>query len=192
MNRELFDVAVGLLREYGWAALNLDRIAERAGVSRATVWRHGITRTSVEAELRKRLARDYRDLLWPVLTMSGTGAERLSAALGALCDVCDRHLALLAHSEMFLHDTELVDDGDEVNMLLPLVRALEEGIADGSVADIGEVWPYAAMLSNAVTLPYVHLRVHHAEWGWTAERTRRYLLELVGSGYLPRSADAST
>jgi AcrR family transcriptional regulator len=65
MNRKLFDVAVTLLREDGWEALNLDRIAERAGVSRATVWRHGITRASVEQQLRLQLAADYRDLLWP-------------------------------------------------------------------------------------------------------------------------------
>lgn len=186
MNRALLDVAVALLTEHGWEALNLDRIAERAGVSRATVWRHGITRTSVERELRLRLAADYRDLLWPVLARSGTGAERLAAGLDALCELADRHLALLAHSEMFLHDAEVVDDGVEVNLLMPFVRFVEEGVADGSLADVGDPWPFAAMLTNTVVLPYVHLRVHHAEWGWTPERTREYVLGLLAKGYLPR------
>lgn len=192
MNRALFDVAVKLLADHGWEAVKLDRIATAAGVSRATVWRHGITRTSVEAELRRQLSTDYRALLWPVLTMPGTGAERLRAALAAMCELADRHLALLAHSELFLHDAEVPDgldadaDDEGVNLLTPFVRIIEAGVADGTVADVGDPWPYAAMLFNAVTLPYVHLRVHHAAWGWTSERTRRYVLGLVASGYLPR------
>ena len=61
MNRKLFDVAVALLREDGWEALNLDRIAERAGVSRASVWRHGITRALI----------DYDAALKPDLSNAG-------------------------------------------------------------------------------------------------------------------------
>jgi AcrR family transcriptional regulator len=186
MNRRLFDVAVALLREDGWEALNLDRIAERAGVSRATVWRHGITRASVEHELRLQLAADYRDLLWPVLAMSGSGAERLEAGIAAMCELADRHLALLAHSEMYLHDAVVLDEGAEVNMLAPFVRFLEDGRADGSLAAIEEPWPYAALLLSAIVLPYVHLRVHHAEWGWTPERSKAYVLDLLGRGYLAR------
>jgi AcrR family transcriptional regulator len=187
MNRKLFEVAVSLLEEDGWDALNLDRIAERAGVSRATVWRHGITRTSVEQELRRRLAGDYRDLLWPVLASSGSGAERLEAGIEALCELADRHLALLAHSEMYLHDAVVIEDGVEVNLLAPFVRFLEEGAADGSLTPIEEPWPYAALLLSAVVLPYVHLRVHHAEWGWTPDRTRAYVRTLLGDGYLRRA-----
>jgi AcrR family transcriptional regulator len=187
MNRRLLEVAVSLLEEKGWDALNLDRIAERAGVSRATVWRHGITRASVERELRRQLAADYRDLLWPVLAMPGSGADRLEAGIAALCELADRHLALLAHSEMYLHDAEVIDDGVEVNLLAPFVRFITDGVTDGSLTHIEEPWPYAALLFGAVVLPYVHLRVHHAEWGWTPERTRAYVLDLVGRGYLPRS-----
>ena len=186
MNRKLFDVAVTLLREDGWEALNLDRIAERAGVSRATVWRHGITRASVEQQLRLQLAADYRDLLWPVLAMPGTGAERLEAGIAALCRLADRHLALLAHSEMYLHDAVVLDEGVEVNMLTPFVRFLEDGRADGSLAAVEEPWPYATLLMSAIVLPYVHLRVHHAEWGWTPERATEFVLDLAGHGYLPR------
>jgi AcrR family transcriptional regulator len=187
MNRRLFDVAVALLRENGWEALNLDRIAARAGVSRATVWRHGITRASVEHELRLQLAADYRDLLWPVLAMPGSGAERLEAGIAAMCELADRHLALLAHSEMYLHDAVVLDEGVEVNMLAPFVRFLEDGRADGSLTAVQEPWPYAALLLSAIVLPYVHLRVHHAEWGWTPERSKTYVLDLLGRGYLARS-----
>lgn len=188
MDRKLLEVAEALLAENGWAAVNLDRIAESAGVSRATVWRHGLTRTSVERELRRRLADDCRDLLWPALEAPGDAATRLRACLEALCELADRHLALLAHSDQFLHEAELLKDGEPVNMLDPIVSLLEAGVRDGSIADVGEPWPYAAMLSSAVVLPYVHLRAHHAEWGWTPERTRRYVLGLAADGYLPRES----
>ena len=45
--------------------------------------------------LLARLAIDYRDTMWAVLTASGTGRERLEGALEALCVVADRHLDLL-------------------------------------------------------------------------------------------------
>jgi hypothetical protein len=37
-----------------------------------------------------------------------------------------------------------------------------------------------------VTLPYVHVRVHHADYGWTSERARQFVLGLISNGYLPR------
>src|SRR5688500_3189333 len=64
MDQRLLAVAIELLDEEGWSALTLDRVAERAGLSRATVWRHGVTQASVEAVLRAQLVRDYRDALW--------------------------------------------------------------------------------------------------------------------------------
>jgi AcrR family transcriptional regulator len=187
MDRKLLEVAETLLAEDGWAAVNLDRIAALAGVSRATVWRHGLTRASVERELRRRLADDCRDLLWQALAAPGDAATRLRACLEALCELADRHLALLAHSDLFLHEAEVHKDGEQVNMLQPLVQLLHDGRGDGSVVDVGDPWPYAAMLCSAVVLPYVHLRAHHSQWGWTPERTRRYVLGLVADGYLPRT-----
>src|SRR5258705_107900 len=87
MNKDLLAVAARLLHEEGWAALRLERIAEAAGVSRATVWRHGLTRRSVEQLLRGQLAADYQALMWEPLTMPGTGGQRFAAALRALCAV---------------------------------------------------------------------------------------------------------
>ena len=64
MNEELLTVATAILNERGWSALSLDAIAERAGVSRATVLAAGLTRTAVEEVLRRRLMADYRSLMW--------------------------------------------------------------------------------------------------------------------------------
>jgi len=119
MNTALFDVAVSLVSRHGWTALNIDRIADAAGVSRATVWRHGITRASVEQEMRHRLAADYRSSLWPVPTQSGTGAQRLAAGLNALCDLCDQHLAFLANH-----------DGERARILADLAQQRGRSLVD--------------------------------------------------------------
>lgn len=76
----------------------------------------------------------------------------------------------------------------EVNLLSAFVRIIEEGVADGSLAQVTEPWPYAVVLFNAIALPYVHMRVHHAAYGWTSERARKFVLGLLADGYLPRPA----
>jgi AcrR family transcriptional regulator len=96
VDKDLLAVAARLLHEEGWAALRLERIAEAAGISRAAVWRHGLTRRAIEQLLREQLAADYQALMWEPLTMPGTGADRFAAALRALCAVAERNLPLLA------------------------------------------------------------------------------------------------
>ena len=190
MDQRLLAVAVELLDEEGWNALSLDRIAERAGVSRATVWRHGLTRASVESVLRERLARDYRDALWEPLTMSGSGRDRLAAALTALCGVAERNLPLLAHTDEAFHGPDLDAAGIQLDYFGPWFRILEAGAADGSLDPVEDQERFVVALTNVVLLTYVHLRALHGEYGWDAAGTTSSLLELVARGYLPRSTGA--
>jgi AcrR family transcriptional regulator len=172
MDQKLLAVAVELLAEEGWTALSLDRIAERAGVSRATVWRHGLTRASVEAVLRERLAHDYRDALWKPLTMNGSGRERLTAALAALCDVAERNLPLLAHTDEAFHGPALDAAGIQLDYFGPWLRILEAGAADGSLDVVDDQERFVVALTNLVLLTYVHLRALHGEYGWGPGRRR--------------------
>ncbi len=168
MNKDLLAVATRLLDQEGWAALRLERIAEAAGVSRATVWRHGLTRRAVEQLLRKQLAADYQALMWEPLTMPGTGSERFTAALRALCTVAERNLPLLAHT--------------------PWLRILEQGQADRSLDPVAEPHRFAVLVSDTVLFSYVHLRAHHGRYGWTPQAARDAVCGLVANGYLPRTA----
>jgi AcrR family transcriptional regulator len=186
VNAALWQVAGALLDDHGWEALNLDRIAARAGVSRATVWRHGVTRTSVEKVLRHRLVADYRDLLWGPLTGEGTGRERLAGALGALCQVAERNLPLLAHTETAFHGPDLEAVGIELDFYGPWLRIMEAGEADGSLEPGPDRTTFIAVLTNMVLLTYVHLRAHHGQFGWEPTNTTEYVVDLVGRGYLPR------
>ena len=190
MNPALLRVAVELLDERGWDALTLDEIAARAGVSRVTVWRHGITRASVERELRHRLAADYRDRIYDVLTAPGTGRERLAAALMALFDVAERSLPLLAHTETAFHGPDLDAVGIQLDFYQPWLRILETGEADGSLPSIADQRRFIGALTNMVLLTYVHLRAYHAAEGWRPATTAAHVVTLVSEGYLPRPGRA--
>ena len=183
MDQKLVAVAVELLDEEGWPALSLDRIAERAGVSRATVWRHGLTRTSVEALLRRRLVADYRELMWAPLTMDGSGRDRLTAALHALCAVAERNLPLLAHTEEAFHGPDLDGVGEQLDFFGPWLRILDAGAADTTLHPPEDRERYVVALTNLTLLTYVHLRAFHGPYGWTAASTADYLIDLLASGY---------
>ncbi|HEX3924636.1 MAG TPA: helix-turn-helix domain-containing protein [Streptosporangiaceae bacterium] len=186
MDKALLAVAERLLHEEGWAALRLERIAAAAGVSRATVWRHGLTRQAIEQLLRERLAADYQALMWEPLTMPGTGRERFAAALRALCAVAERNLPLLAHTDTAFHGPDLDAAGLAVDYFAPWLRILEQGQADGSLAPVAEPSRFAILVSDTVLFSYVHLRAHHREYGWTPETARNAVTGLVAHGYLPR------
>jgi AcrR family transcriptional regulator len=194
VNPELLKVAVDLLHEHGWEALTLDRIAEQAGVARVTVWRHGITRGSVETMLRHRLAADYRDTLSGPATAAGTGQERLAAALVALCEVAERNLPLLAHTETAFHGPDLDAVGILLDFYGPWMRILEAGEADGTLsagARLGTRKTFIGAVTNMVVLTYVHLRAYHADDGWLPASTAAYIIKLVTDGYLGHRANDS-
>jgi AcrR family transcriptional regulator len=191
VNKDLLAVASRLLDEEGWTALRLDRIAEAAGVSRATVWRHGLTRRAVEQVLREQLAADYQALMWEPLTMPGTGAERLTAALHALCTVAERNLPLLAHTETAFHPPDLAAAGLTIDYFAPWLRILEQGDTDGSLTPVAEPHRFAVLITDTVLFSYVHLRAHHRRYGWTPQAARDAVIGLAANGYLPRGPTAS-
>ncbi|HEX5404776.1 MAG TPA: helix-turn-helix domain-containing protein [Pseudonocardiaceae bacterium] len=147
MDTELLAAAVRLLHEEGWPALRLERIAEAAGVSRATVWRHGLTRRAIEQRLREQLVADYQALMWEPLTMPGTGSERFAAAL---CAIAERNLPLLAHTDTAFHGPDLDAAGLRIDYFAPWLRIIEQGQVDGSLAPIPDPPRFAALVSDTV------------------------------------------
>jgi AcrR family transcriptional regulator len=190
VDSRLLTVATQLLDEDGWSALSLDRIAERAGVSRATVWRAGLTRTNVERVLRLRLAADYRELMWRPLTMAGSGLDRLELALRSLCDVAERNLPLLAHTDLAFHGPDLNAIDVELDYFGPWLRILEQAAADGSLPPIEDPPRFVVVLTDALMLTYVHLRAHHGAYGWSPDRTADHLINLLTNGFLPHPDSA--
>ena len=183
----VLDAAVRVLAVGGWEQLSLERVADAAGVSRVTLWRQGVTRDALSGALLGRLAHDYRDTMWGVLTAPGTGRERLTRALEALCAVADRHLDLLLVSDTAFHrawarlQSEPAQSG--VSFLGPFVRILEDGVADGTLREVGDPVVVADVLFNTVCWPYVHLRGRHE---WTSTDASARVVGLVLDGIAAR------
>jgi AcrR family transcriptional regulator len=177
----ILETASELLAEGGWDGLTQERLAERAGVSRVTTWRQGITRERVIGALLDRLGNDFRETLWPVLTATGSGAERLALGLERLCDVVDRHQPLLLASDRAFHYRFREEHGAAgVNFVDPFARFLAEGVADGSLRAVeGDLGEMAEIVFNTVCWTYLHLHSAHEVPG---KRARALVIDLVFRG----------
>ena len=177
IDQKLLDATIAVLAESGWDGVSLERVAERAGRSRVTLWRQGVTRDALLDALLGAVAGDYRDTMWPVLTAPGSGRDRLVRTIGALCEVIDRHLPLMLASDTVFHQKPRTGQG--VVFLEPFERVLRDGLADGSLHPRGRIDDSADIVMNAVAWTYVHMRGRHR---WSRDRARRMILDLVLHG----------
>lgn len=180
----LLDAAARAFAAHGYGGATLGRIAEEAGVSRVTLHRRGVSKDGLLAQLVERATQDYRETMWPALTGSGTGAERLELALGALCDAAEQHMALLvalrAQSDGVFHREDEAEAMTRTVFTEPLERILRDGGADGSLRAV-DVEETATALFNLVGWTYIHLRTGH---GWKPSRARNATLDPVLHGLL--------
>jgi AcrR family transcriptional regulator len=179
VDETLREATVAVLAEHGWAGVTLERVAEKVGRSRVTLWRQGLTVELLLNSLLDALAEDYRDTMWPVLAGSGTGREGLVKTLEALFDVIDRHLPLILSSDLVFHQ-EQARNGP-VSFIDPFERFLREGEQDGSLHPHGRISDVAEVLMVSATFTYVHMRGRHH---WSKARVRRLTLDLTLRGVL--------
>ncbi|HEY5053742.1 MAG TPA: TetR/AcrR family transcriptional regulator [Solirubrobacterales bacterium] len=188
---EFLEAARRAFSTHGYAGATLERIAQEAGVSRVTLHRRGVTKDGLLADLVAQATEDYRGMLWPALTAEGSGAERLTQALEALCAASEEHMGLLvalrAQADGVFHE-----DGEEEALTRnvftePLERLLRDGAADGSLRATDPV-EMATVLFNLVGWTYIHLRTGH---GWSPERACRATLEPTLHGLLAKAPEPS-
>jgi AcrR family transcriptional regulator len=177
VDEALRNATIEVLREQGWDGLTLERVAEVAGRARSTLWRQGLTREALIAALVGELAEDFRSTMYPILMSSGTGRERLTRGLEALCELLERHLPLMLATDEAFHQPEAPDRPP--HYLHPFIQFLGEGARDGSVTVEGDAVLAADIAFNAVAWPYVHLRGRH---GWEADEARERVVGLVLNG----------
>ena len=174
---EVRQATLAVLRERGWDGLTLERVAEAAGRARSTLWRQGLTREVLIQGLLGELVDDFRASMFPILTVEGTGREKLERGLLALCDLADRHLPLLLATDEAFHQSPR--PGEPPDYLRPFITFLREGAADGTLAPGDDVVEAADAVFNATAWPYVHFRGRH---GWSAGRAQRVVVGLVLNG----------
>jgi AcrR family transcriptional regulator len=177
VDEQLRRATIHVLRERGFSGLTLERVAEIGGRARSTLWRQGLTREVLLGALVGELAEDFRQTMYPILTSAGSGRERLTHGLEALCDLLDRHLPLmLASDEAFHQDTA---PGVPPDYLHPFIQFIREGAQDGSLPDPGDVVHAADVAFNMTAWPYVHLRGRHE---WPAEEAKASVVGVVLHG----------
>lgn len=181
VDRELLDATEAILEEAGIDGVSLERVAERAGRSRVTLWRQGVTKEGLITGLLQTLTDDFVQEFWPVVSSPGEGRERLAASLEALFEVADRHLHLLAISDEAFHwAAERCEfPAGAHGFLGPFIAALDAGAKDGSLAYRGRSEDAADVLFNAACWGYVHLRRRHR---WSPRRARTQLVAVLLSG----------
>jgi AcrR family transcriptional regulator len=166
------------IARWGLAGTTLNRIADEADMSRATFYRRRVSRGQLMAALADKAVETYRAALRPALTGTGSAAERLRAALEAMCATADRHLPLL--SGIFVAHDEIVDPlGPEFLkaevFTEPFERLLRDGVADGTLREVQPTIT-AAMLFNTVSWGYVRLR---AAYSSDPETARQAVIDFV-------------
>jgi AcrR family transcriptional regulator len=177
VDEELRRATIDVLRERGFSGLTLERVAEFGGRARSTLWRQGLSREVLIGALVGELAEDFRQTMYPILTSAGSGLERLTSGLEALCDLIERHLPLmLATDEAFHQDTA---PGVPADYLHPFIQFLREGVRDGSLPEVGDVVRAADIAFNMTAWPYVHLRGRHE---WPAEEAKGCVVAVVLRG----------
>lgn len=184
---ELRRATLAVLRERGFSGLTLERVAEVAGRARSTLWRQGLSQDVLISALVGELADDFRQTMYPILTSAGTGLERLTLGLEALCDLLDRHLPLLVASDEAFHQETA--PGVPPDYLHPFIQFLREGARDGSLPEVDDVVVTADLAFNGVAWPYVHLRARHE---WPAEEARARVVDVVLHGIAGPSRPADT
>lgn len=178
-DERLLAAAARVLDDAGWQGLTVEAVAEAAGLSRVTAWRLGASREALVASLLVQLDHDYRQAMWPAMVGSGSARQRLDRAIDALFDVIDAHLPLLLASDTIFHRASTA----RLSFNEPFMRLFEDGALDGSVAQIAADPEEASdVLFNVICWPYAHLRGRH---GWTPERARQRLRDLIGPSLDP-------
>jgi AcrR family transcriptional regulator len=185
MDQRLYRATTQVIGEVGWDALTLDRVAERAGRSRVTLWRNGVTRESLLDGLLRQLCDDYRDAMLPILVAPMTPRERFARTMHALCDVVDKHSDLLSVSDDMFHRA-YAGGAVPLSFLDPFLQAIREARAAGALrgpatSTRAKDVDLADVVFNAVAWPYLHFRVRHR---WTARRARQVLLDTLLDGVM--------
>ncbi|HEY2054663.1 MAG TPA: TetR/AcrR family transcriptional regulator [Solirubrobacterales bacterium] len=177
--RKLIAAARKAIEEHGYAGLTLERIAAEAEVSRVTLHRRGHSKDEIFNALIVQVREEHRDALWPALTASGDGADRLRMAVAKICDMCERDLlvmlAMRAHLDAAAHGALAPEPQTNWIVAEPLQVLARDGIADGSLRD-GDPETVGAVLVNWAGWTYVHMRT---AFDWKPRRARAVVVEQV-------------
>ncbi len=172
------------LRTRDLREVTTEEIADAVGFSRMTLYRRGIDKGVLLAQLRRQLEAEYQDAVLPALVSRAPGGERLRAALTALCEVNERYLHLLdtlaTAREFLFHEPGAGQVLTRIGFTDGLRRILDDGVLDGTLRPPAQgTEELATLLFNATGWTYRHMRTGHR---WEPSAAREQLVALLLDG----------
>jgi AcrR family transcriptional regulator len=177
----LLDAADRVLQRDGLRGLTLSSLAAEAQISRVTLHRRGTTIDDVIVAVLTRASDDLRTSLWPAVTGPGDAATRLVHGLEVLCDVAERHAAVLI--AFFAVPARPIPDRPDRTTSFEFIELFERLLRDGEVdgtLDVDDARADATLLANTVCWSYLHMRHAHR---WSARRARDRVVALAMAGH---------
>jgi AcrR family transcriptional regulator len=193
MTGRILDAAAGLYLERGRTETTLSAIAQRAGVSRPSVYKHlGGADDVAHALIDRELARFF-EAVGGVLVAQPTLRDRLVEGLAFAVEYARDHALLqrLLELEPALVVTAFTLRGQEVlrqavTLLVPeLERAAEDGEVVGIAPDVAAEWVARVAVSLVLTPSVTRDLTDPVE-------LRRYLESVLVGGLVPRATSAAT
>jgi AcrR family transcriptional regulator len=168
----VLDAVARILGRRGVAGLSMTAIAEEAGLSRVTLHRRGTSIDDYVVAVLGRASDDLRASLWDTMTDTAPAATRLVAALGILCDVCERHRGVMM--AMYGKPARPLPGRPgrttSLEFIDPFERILRDGDLDGSLTT-SDPRRDATLIANTVAWTYLHMRFAH---GWERDVAREH------------------
>jgi AcrR family transcriptional regulator len=174
---DVLDAVTRILQRDGVRALTITAVADEAGLSRVTLHRRGSNVDDLVVAVLARASDDLRASLWPVLTGAGDAASRLRIALHTLCDVAERHSAVLIafYGQPARSIPGRPGRTTSFEFIEPFERLLRDGAVDGSL-QVEDPTAEATLVANTVCWTYLHMRRAHR---WAADRTAAQVITLA-------------
>lgn len=127
LHDRLLDAAQGITVESGWSAVTMAKIADRAGVSRQTVYNEFGTKPELADQLVMRELGRFLEVVRDRLIEHDDVAEGLRAA-------CDGALSLAESNPLLKAALDTVHNG--TSELLPLLTTESQGVIDTAVVAV--------------------------------------------------------
>jgi AcrR family transcriptional regulator len=180
---DVLDAVTRILRRDGIRGLTITAIADEANLSRVTLHRRGASLDDFVIAVLARASDDLRASLWPALTATGDADSRLRIALRALCDVAERHAAVL--TAFYTEPSRSIPGRPGLTtsfeFIEPFARLLRDGALDGSLRVV-DPDSEATLVANTVCWTYLHMRRAHR---WSAGRSADNVIALATAHLTP-------
>ncbi|HWM20437.1 MAG TPA: hypothetical protein VNO51_12165 [Ilumatobacteraceae bacterium] len=174
---DVLDAVTRILGRDGVRGLTITAVADEAKLSRVTLHRRGSSLDDFVIGVLARASDDLRASLWPALTGNGDAASRLQIALRTLCDVAERHAAVL--TALYAEPSRPIPGRPgrttSFEFIEPFERLLRDGMIDGSLR-VEDPESEAILVANTVCWTYLHMRRAHR---WPAGRTADKIITLA-------------